>query len=243
MIRSLRYKKHRDDAGLFVAEGRRCVRTLLAGGIVPRYIVVTPTFVSYHAFDWEQYGKLRHVVAEELFARMASLQEGDGLLMVGEKRPPAERALGREERVLLLDGIANPGNMGTIIRTAAWFGIKRLYASQDAVDSYNPKVVQASAGALAVVEVVPGDLVAVMKHMRGQDFPLIGAIVRGGQPLRSLPPRGALVIGNEGRGLRQEVAALLTHRVMIPSYGWGESLNVAVATGILTHGWCAPFAV
>ena len=239
MIRSLRYKKHRDSAGLFVAEGRRCVKTLLAGGIVPRYIVVTSAFVSHHAFDWERYGKVRYIVAEELFAKMASLQEVNGILMVGEKRPPAARVLGREERVLFLDGIANPGNMGTIIRTAAWFGIKRLYASQDAVDSYNPKVVQASAGALAVVEVVPGDLVAVMKHMKERDFPLIGAVVRDGKSLRSLPPHGALVIGNEGRGLRQEVVALLTHRVMIPSYGWGESLNVAVATGILTHEWSA----
>jgi TrmH family RNA methyltransferase len=136
-----------------------------------------------------------------------------------------------KEWMLLLDGIQDPGNMGTIIRNADWFGIRHVLCTPDCADKYNAKVVQASMGSLARVGVHTIDTAAWMRHYKGH---IIGAVLEGEsvQGL-SFPSYGLMVIGREGSGIREEIRSCITKTVSIPSFGDAESLNAAVATGIL----------
>nr|WP_245729139.1 RNA methyltransferase [Niabella drilacis] len=134
--------------------------------------------------------------------------------------------------VLMLDGIQDPGNMGTIIRTADWFGVPGIICSRDCTDVYNSKVVQATMGSLFRIPVTYTDLPGWLAHQN--NIPVYGALLNG-TPLqkRQDAARGILVIGNESKGIRPDVAARLTHKITIERIGAAESLNAAVATGIL----------
>ena len=131
---------------------------------------------------------------------------------------------------LVLDGIQDPGNMGTIIRTADWFGITDIICSEDTVDVYNPKVVQATMGSMARVNVHYTDLMPVLSTA---DVPIYGALLNGDNIYdTTFGTEGLIVMGNEGNGLRPEVIKLVTKAITIPRFGGAESLNVAIATAI-----------
>ena len=143
--------------------------------------------------------------------------------------------------ILALDGIQDPGNLGTIIRTCDWFGIHDVLCSHDTADCYNPKVVQATMGALARVRVHYVDLPQVIATMKAQEVPIYGTLLEGidmYQP-HAIPDKqtGVIVMGNEGNGISETVRTLITHPLLIPSYPAGattsESLNVSIATAIV----------
>lgn len=131
---------------------------------------------------------------------------------------------------LVLDGLQDPGNMGTIIRTADWFGIENIICSEDTVDVYNPKVVQATMGSLARVNLHYIDLTAVLSNA---GLPIFGALLDGEDIYTTdFGTEGLIVMGNEGNGLRPEIINLVSKAITIPRFGGAESLNVAIATAI-----------
>ena len=139
---------------------------------------------------------------------------------------------------LALDGVQNPGNLGTIIRLADWFGISDIYCSADTADCYNPKVVQATMGAILRVKVHYLQLADFLKKTAANKTPVYGTMLDGVNIYQSeLTPAGVIVMGNEGKGVSDECARSFTHRLLIPSYPperqGSESLNVAMATGIV----------
>lgn len=169
-------------------------------------------------------------VTEDELAVVSSLKTPNQVLLVAEM-PAQTGALPTDEWCLALDTIQDPGNLGTIIRIADWFGIGHVVCSPDCADAFNPKVIQAAMGGHLRVQVHKTDL---LSFIAGVQAPVIAASLSGGNVYGMEPlPAAVLLIGNESRGLSQDLLQLATHRVMIPRRGGAESLNAAVSAGIL----------
>lgn len=236
-IASLRQAKHRRSERMFVIEGTRAVLDTVPFFDVA-YLAATPAWMEAHG------GELPAGLPDLLIAkademeRMSSLTAPQGVLAVC--RMPREEALtgpSPGELALALDTVQDPGNLGTIIRVADWFGVTRIYASADTVDVYNPKVVQATMGALARVKVTYCNLPETLGAFGG-DVPVYGTFLDGDNIYQSqLTSGGIIVMGNEGNGISQQTAACVSRRIRIPSFPGGrptvESLNVSMATGIV----------
>ena len=226
MVRSLQQKKFRDELGLFVAEGDKCVEEL------------RKSFELVHLFREGENATRTEI------EQMSGLRTPQGTIGVFRKSNSASGLTGgagltsnspKDDLILALDGIQDPGNLGTIIRTCDWFGVHDIVCSLDTADCYNPKVVQATMGALARVRVHYVDL---PKWLKEQKCPIIGTLLEGRDMYEnSLPKEGIIVMGNEGNGISQEVQALVTNPIRIPSYPknaeTSESLNVSIATAIV----------
>jgi TrmH family RNA methyltransferase len=228
-IQSLGHKKRRDEERLFLMEGSKMVAELLAH--YPSQIVrlyATETFFDQHpaAKQIPQH----HIISEDELTRISQLQTANQALALVHYFPNEETEPTSNEWTLALDGIRDPGNMGTIIRLADWFGIRTIICSPDCADIYNPKVVQATMGSIMRVTVAEKELAVFLAN---QNLPVVGAVL-GGKELSSFefPKAGILVIGNESNGIREDVTTLLTDKLMIPRFGEAESLNAAIATSI-----------
>ena len=233
LVRSLQQKKFRDERGLFVAEGRKCVEEL------------SKAFERVMLFVEGENATAQEIV------QMSSLRTPQGVIgvfrkrEVGSQQDPPRPSLRREGVIVALDGVQDPGNLGTIIRTCDWFGVRRLVCSHDTADCYNPKVVQATMGALARVQVEYVDLVSWLEEIKALNsqpstLPVYGTLLNG----RNLYENGAIaerqqgviIMGNEGNGISEAVRRYITHPLLIPPYPadaeTSESLNVAIATAI-----------
>lgn len=236
-VRSLRQKKGRDVAAAFVAEGHKVVEEL-AAAYHCRLAIATAEYVAAHA---PIPGVEVEVVSPRELEQASSLTTPHGILAVFDKPTDAPRgeALTSDLQhglTLALDGVQDPGNVGTILRIADWFGIAHVVCSLDTADAYSPKVVQATMGALARVRVTYADLVPLLASLP-QDFPVYGTFMDGENLYETpLQPRAVIVMGNEGNGISAAVEQVVTRRLHIPSYPTGrptvESLNVAMATAI-----------
>ena len=236
LVRSLELKKNRKKEGLFVAEGPKVVGDLLRAGFVPHSIFMVQGS-SFLVTDDElrKLSFLQHpqeVLAVFEIPSPGSLPFREGL-GVGSL-PSLLGGVGGRPLSLALDGIQDPGNLGTIIRIADWFGISTIYCSEDTADAYNPKVVQATMGSLAHINIVYCDLVALLQQYNG---PIYGTLLDGNDIYQQeLSQEGIIVMGNEGNGISQRVRPLITHKLLIPNFNinseTAESLNVAIATAI-----------
>ncbi|MBQ9462960.1 MAG: RNA methyltransferase [Bacteroidales bacterium] len=218
-IKSLKDKKFRDEYGQFAVEGEKLVSEALLSG----YKVLA----VYRSDE----------IGAENMARMSQLSTPSPVLAVVEK--PAPRNLVLERGLYLgLDSVRDPGNMGTILRLADWFGITTVFASQDCVELYNPKVVQSSMGSVFRVSIVNCDLEDICRRFRAKDMPVYGTFLDG-EIIYSekLAEEGLIVMGNESNGVSREVASQVSTRLFIPSFAGkrqtAESLNVAAATAIV----------
>ena len=223
LVRSLEMKKNRKRENLFVAEGPKVVGDLLRAG-----------FQLHSAYSTVPRPDAQLVTDDEL-RRLSFLQHPQQLLAVF-KIPDNnyELFIMNYELAIALDGIQDPGNLGTIIRIADWFGISTIYCSPDTADVYNPKVVQATMGSLAHVSVVYCDLVQLLSQTT---LPVYGTLLDGDDIYQHpLSREGIIVMGNEGNGISPSVRPLITHRLLIPNFNpsqeTAESLNVAIATAI-----------
>ena len=226
LIKSLQFKKYRDESGLFVAEGEKCVSELSKAFELEYRIQSTDRFA-----DRVQTDSL--LASPKEIEQMSGLKTPQGVIGVFRKRPTNPPKLA--DLILCLDGIQDPGNLGTIIRTCDWFGVHDIVCSKDTADCYNPKVVQATMGALARVRVHYVDLPAWLAE---QQCPIIGTLLEGKNMYENpLPKEGIIVMGNEGNGISEAVRKLVTHPIRIPSYPknaeTSESLNVSIATAIV----------
>lgn len=228
-LRSLREKRRREESGLFVVEGPKVVGELLTAGLTFTEVLATP--------DWPvPVGmEVRRITPEEM-ARVSHFPTPSTVLAVGRISRPAlpEGGLARG-LTLALDGVQDPGNVGTLIRIADWFAFDRVLLSPDCADLFHQKVINASMGSFARVTVHVMELTAALAPVSGnRPSEVIGCDLDGEEHFRLPALKDAVVvIGAEGRGLAATTKPLLTRRVTIPRFGRAESLNAAVAAGII----------
>lgn len=232
-IHALDMRKFRRNERLFVAEGPKLVDELCAT-MKPVYIAALPEWISENAKIVS--GTEYDIVTPDELQR-ASLQKNPqqviALFPIPEHRFCTEQL--KNELVLMLDGVQDPGNLGTIARIADWFGIKNIICSAETADIYNPKAVQATMGALARVKFHYTDLLQLLSQYDG---PVYGTFLDGENIYgQELSENGIIVMGNEGKGISQGVSEMINRRLYIPNYPIGtqttESLNVAIATSIV----------
>ena len=215
-IRSLREKKFRDELGLFTVEGEKSVAEALAS-----------SFEVVRVLRAEDIG----AAAMERISQCATPSPVLAVVRMPKEDMPAELPGGL---ALALDSVRDPGNFGTILRIADWFGVSRVFASPDSVETFNPKTVQASMGSVFRVKVSRCDIAALCTEFSSAGRRVYGTVLDGENIYSAqLAADGLVVMGNESNGISAEVASLLDSRLRIPSFGGGaESLNVAVATAV-----------
>ncbi|MDR1645210.1 MAG: RNA methyltransferase [Tannerellaceae bacterium] len=238
-IRSLELKKFRDRHNAFVAEGNKLVADMM-GAFECEWMLAKSSWMATQG-DIPAAGLL--VDAADEIRKVSFLATPQDVIAVFRK-PSYDLCLADASAhlVLALDGIQDPGNLGSIIRLADWFGIRHIVCSPDTADAFAPKAVQATMGALARVHTYYTILETYLKVASARSIPLYGTFL-GGENLYTQPlsPTGIIVMGNEGNGIRPEIERLVDRRLHIPAYPPGqatsESLNVAIATAIV----CAEF--
>ena len=225
-IKALATKQGREDLGAFIAEGEKLVGEIRNSSLRIRRILQTkPIFAE------------GEIISEKEMERISQLKSANSVLAVVEL-PKHKLALANPTKnlVLCLDRIQNPGNLGTIIRLADWFGISDIICSEDTADCFNPKVVQATMGAILRVRVHYTNLAAWLSSHKGTN--IYGTFLEGENIYNAqLEKSGVIVMGNEGQGISAEVAKCVSHKLLIPPYPadrcGSESLNVAVATAVI----------
>ncbi|HNU77265.1 MAG: RNA methyltransferase [Prolixibacteraceae bacterium] len=238
LIKSLEYKKFRNKEKLFVAEGVKLITSLSDSGILIATLIGTPEFFAGAGKEKEAAGEI--IIAEEPELAKASYL----------KTPPPCIALCRipdysteeispmEELVVCLDDVQDPGNLGTIVRLAGWFGIKDIVCSEQTADIYNPKAVQATMGAIAGVRVHYTSLIRFLEMHKQGNIEVTGTFLEGENIYSArLPANGIVVLGNEGKGISPELFSSITRKIRIPDFSGGpgkpESLNVSMAAAIV----------
>lgn len=235
-IRSLELKKFRNEYNVFVAEGNK-----LVGDVFPYFdcelLIAKRSWLN----RYQNLPAKEVIVAEDEDVPKASFLKTPQDVLAVFKKPSylLEQVHPEKQLVLVLDGIQDPGNLGTIVRLADWYGIEQIVCSPDTVDIFSPKAVQATMGAIARVKVHYTDLQSFLSSWA---VPRYGTFLDGQNIYaRPLSSNGILVMGNEGKGIRRETEILITEKLYIPNYPpqreTSESLNVAIATAIV----CAEF--
>ncbi|UKK60779.1 RNA methyltransferase [Prevotella communis] len=220
-VRQLEQKKYRKKEGLFVAEGPKVVGDLLRAGFKAHTIFATS--------EWESQGQTFQEVSDEELRRVSFLQHPQrvlALFFIPTESIPSVSSLS-----LALDDVQDPGNLGTIIRIADWFGIDTIYCSENTADAWSPKVVQATMGSIARVNIIYTDLQELISKAQ---VPVYGTLLDGQDIYtQELSKEGIIVMGNEGNGISAPIRKLINRRLLIPQFHEGpESLNVAIATAI-----------
>jgi TrmH family RNA methyltransferase len=233
-IHSLELKKNRKNENVFLAEGHKLIADLLPC-IKCRFLVATPEWISRQASipttDIIE-------VSEEELTRASLLKTPQEVLGVFEQpNYQIDYSLIDRSLSLALDDIQDPGNLGTIIRLADWFGIENIFCSPNTVDAYSPKTVQATMGAISRVKIYYHNLSELISSL-GKSTPIYGTFLDGENFYeKKLSNNGLIVMGNEGNGISKEVATLINQRLYIPNYPanreTSESLNVAIATAVV----------
>ncbi len=235
LVNSLRVKKYRNETGLFIAEGERLVGDILGSSLRVKSL--------YHTSNW---GKSKTMdadaisISEDEMKKISGLSTPSSVLALVfipvNKVSPADIS---KTLTIALDGVQDPGNFGTIIRLADWFGIDTILCSNDTVDAYSPKVVQACMGAISRVKISYCELPEILQNLRDKaKLTIYGTFMEGSNIYNEkLLKNGIVVMGNEGNGICQEVEKIITHKIHIPSFANSrntvESLNVAMATAIV----------
>lgn len=254
LIRSLEHKKARKEEGLFVAEGPKVVGDLMKVAS-PKIIVATEQWLGEDREIPAGNGTETYIVTPDELRKVSFLQHPQQVLAVFEQNIAHKDKscglpfLNRDSSGKLfigLDSVQDPGNLGTIIRIADWFGIEQIICSTDTVDVWNPKVVQATMGSIARVEVTYRNLHDLLDEIESYNsslapsenpFPVYGTLLDGDDiTTQQLENRGLIIMGNEGNGISPDIAARVSHKLLIPNYPKGretaDSLNVAIATAI-----------
>ena len=226
LIKSLSQKKFRNTHGLFVVEGIKGIKEFLNSD----YELVS-VYSTVEEFNVPKNQLI--LIGENELKKISSLKTPQKALAVFKIPPFTESNI--DGFIVALDGVRDPGNLGTIIRLCDWFGIETLICSNDTVDCYNPKVVQASMGSLPRLNIQYVDLIEFID--KNKSIPVLGTMLEGENVyITDLPDSAILVLGNEANGISEEIQKLLTQKLNIPQFGKNkktESLNVATATAVI----------
>ena len=236
-VRSLHQKKCRIEHKLFLVEGEKMVNELMASDFIIHSLFADDNWEPASLFRDSQ--KLLQTVNAKELAQISTLQTPNKVLAVVHQPEIVFDGYLNNKHYLLLDDISDPGNVGTIIRIADWFGINEIFYSPQSVEPFNPKVVQSTMGSIFRIKIHEVDTVQLLDlNKQTVQLPVIAAVLSGKNVFeQQLTLTGILVIGNESRGINSKLQSYFTHPVCIPSFSLSaqsaESLNVAVATGIL----------
>ena len=245
-VHQLEQKKYRKQEGLYIAEGHKVVGDLLRAGFIPKHLYATEKWL-YENRLLILTSPVSPIKVSEQDLRRLSLQQHPQQVLALFPLPQSNfqfsivrsaLPLGSSKNSqlsIVLDGVQDPGNLGTIIRIADWFGISTIICSDDTVDAWNPKVVQATMGSIARVNIIYTNLPDFLDTLP-PDYPVYGTLLDGDNIYtQTLTPHGLIVMGNEGNGISDDVRERITHSLLIPDFHDGEtadSLNVAIATAI-----------
>jgi TrmH family RNA methyltransferase len=225
-IQSLQHKKYRQKSGQFIAEGDKIVPELLSEGVPVQEVYATASWISVHE---QLLSNVRVTAVDEVVLKQISALTTPNQAMALLNIPEPTPAVLKGVVTIALETIQDPGNLGTIIRIADWFGIKQVICSPDCVDAYNPKTIQATMGSIARVRIVESEIIPLL-----QEVPSYAATLHGTNIVEFKKiEEGIILIGNESRGLSEQVIAACTHRITIPRLGGAESLNAGIAAGII----------
>lgn len=230
LLKSLQHKKFRTEHGFFLVEGHKSINEFADSAY--QVDTVYQTYTS----DPKLLNLSRKINFQQIslndLEKISSLktpQDAVALVKIPEW-PALKTETLRKSFTLVLDGVQDPGNLGTIIRTADWFGIRNIICSEDTVDAYNPKVVQATMGSLSRIKVHYTNLELLL---RNSGLPVYGALLNGNNIYTtSFGNEGLIVMGNEGNGIRPAIEKLISRAITIPRAGGAESLNVSIAAAI-----------
>ena len=226
-IQSFAHKKHRAQESVFIVEGPKLVKEVLESDWTIEKIYATQGWLDSQLISHAD----TEVVDDIVLERISQLQSPNMVVALVKKHIHAIPIVFENQLTLVLDGIQDPGNLGTIIRTADWFGVKQIIVSDDTASMYNPKVIQSTMGSFLRVRVDVMDLESVVSNT---SLPVYGAVLEGASIYQhKMEGAGFLVIGNESKGIRPSLLPYIKQPLTIPNFGKAESLNAAVATGIL----------
>lgn len=232
LFQSLSRQKYRKEYNAYLVEGDKNAREWLQSDVRIKSIAVAEQWYREHITLVERHREAELIIAQDFeLEKITSLQTAQQVVLVVERPAASPFRFPEEQWILLLEKIQDPGNMGSIIRSADWFGISQIICSPDCVEVYNPKVVQASMGSLLRVNVVEMDMET---FMRENTLPVYAACLSG-ENIKKIPdrPKGVIAMGNESQGLSDSLIEAADYKITIPRIGHSESLNVAVATGIV----------
>lgn len=233
LLRSLHLKKARIQSGLFLVEGEKAVLELCTSGYRIQALYLTKEFQSAHRAHIPNDVLVVTVDPAEISA-LGTLEVNTSALAVAYQQTEVKK-IPSDKLIVVLDDIRDPGNLGTIIRIADWYGVSDIVCSPTCVDWYNPKVIMATMGSFTRVKGHTCELTQFLKNYSG---PIYGAFLEG-ESIRTVqfPKAGVLIIGNESHGISKEVAKCISHKITIPRFGKAESLNAAIATAVILDRW------
>ncbi|MBC3785866.1 TrmH family RNA methyltransferase [Spirosoma utsteinense] len=236
-IQSLHQKKFRQQHGSFLVEGAKSVEEVLLSDFETELVVATDAFYKENSRLTDNQRTRVEIASVADLERIGTLNSNNAAIAVVRTKENRPLVAEPGEIALILDDIRDPGNLGTILRIADWYGIRTVLCSETTADVYNPKVISASKGSFTRVRWWYGDIVQFLGESVSP-APVYGAFLNG-TDVHTLPfePSGYLVMGNESNGISTAVEQHVTQRVTIPRYGDAESLNVGIATAVLLDNW------
>ncbi|MFN3852093.1 MAG: TrmH family RNA methyltransferase [Spirosomataceae bacterium] len=227
-IQSLQIKKYRQESQSFLVEGAKSVLELLNSDFQIEKIYVTEKFAE----QIDSKNTHIEIATQAEIEKTGTLQSNDSALAIVKMKPNQSIVCNDNEYVLVLDDIRDPGNLGTIIRIADWYGITKIICSENTVDFYNPKVIASTMGSFTRIKIWYGDLEKYF--IRNNNLPIYGTFISGENIHKTnFPKSGFIIIGNESNGIRPEIEKKVTHKITIPRFGNAESLNAGIATAIV----------
>lgn len=232
-INSLSLKKYRDESGLFIAEGDKLINELVSAGFSFETLILTEKYST----EYESVSCEKIITTDSEIKKISSRETPTGIIAVCRKKQNQISISNIiNKTVIALDGVQDPGNLGTIIRLASWFGIENIICTLNTVDCYNPKVIQSTMGAIAHVDISYTDLCCFIKDARSKGIHIYGTFLDGINIYKSKSlESGIIIFGNEGNGISKEIESLTETKLLIPSFNKSEaveSLNVSIAAAI-----------
>jgi TrmH family RNA methyltransferase len=229
-IKSLQVKKYRKQEQSFVVEGAKSVLELLSSDFETMWVGGTESFLQSHTKQLARVKAEIVEVSQKELSQLGTFQTNEAAIAIAKMKAATQPEL-KNEFSLVLDDLRDPGNVGTIIRTADWYGVKNIIASEETADFYNPKTISSTMGSFCRVNVFYTDLSEFLSH---NELPVFGAFMDGADVHQhSFGTHGLIVIGNESNGISESVNNYVQHRITIPRFGGAESLNAGIATGII----------
>jgi TrmH family RNA methyltransferase len=237
MVKSLQLKKYRHEHQLFLVEGKKSVLELLNSSIKIERIIGTEEFIKESLNEKQLTDNQIDITNENTLSGLGTFDTNNSVIAIAHFKTQVIN-LRKDEKTLALDNIQDPGNLGTIIRTADWFGIKNIYCSENTVDLYNPKVISSTMGSFTRINIEYCNLKNKLETLSNEGFTIYGAFMDGKDINKIDFKSGLLVMGNEANGIRAEIKPFISDKIGISGHGNTESLNVAVATGIILNKFC-----
>ncbi|MBN3556377.1 RNA methyltransferase [Fictibacillus nanhaiensis] len=233
--KKLHTKKEREKSGTFLLEGPHLIEEAIASGAKLQHVIVEENFEINETWLKEKFSLWS--VPAKLMKQLSETEKPQGIIAVCEMLDQSEELIKKGGRYLLIDGVQDPGNLGTIIRTADSAGLDGVFLGEGTADLYNGKTVRSTQGSLFHLPIVKANLIEIIERCKAHELPVISTSLQNSVDMRETPDVDgfALIMGNEGAGVQEILQQESTLNVKIPIFGSAESLNVSVATGILLY--------